>query len=467
MDLNLQLVQKIHEDAGSKSHIAITRDWSDTIPELKYKDRKFFDRMYNIDEFVHVAKELQDIEVEDTYFSINSFRRKKKQTSRLWHLNGFLLDFDYYKLNKYEDLTPIEMYELHIKDKLDLLPTAVIDSGRGLYVIYTFKHACKSMLNTYNSIYKSFYGKLKEYGLDQNAMNVTQIMRIPGTLNTKSLRPVEVVEFNDTNYQMKDFFPMFKYSRTEVVKYKNNQKKKRTIKTVWSEEELERRYAFRNELTSAILMDLKKLIELRNKKNVKDGYRELIIFMARKRMQWKGSSLEDELRVAHELNDTFKLPLTIQEVEQNCAPRGLHKCCTIQRMIYRLNITEEEQRQLHVLRRKSLKDSERLKKKRIIKLLNITEKQQKILKRRTMVAKLKNEGKRNVLIAQILTIDKSTVTRDLAYIKTHASKFLKKLKEAMKELKLNLEDINIVRSIRYDDLNAYKEWMLSSEILLE
>lgn len=88
-------------------------------------------------------------------------------TCRAWHLNAFALDFDYYKIDKYKGLSAQEMYEKYIKSKLSLGPTAVVDSGRGLYVIYTFKHSCKKVIALYQSIYKSFLKNFEKYGLKQ------------------------------------------------------------------------------------------------------------------------------------------------------------------------------------------------------------------------------------------------------------------------------------------------------------
>ena len=73
------------------------------------------------------------------------------------------------------------------------------------------------------------------------------------------------------------------------------------------------------------------------------------------------------------------------------------------------------------------------------------------LKRRTMVANLKNKGKKNTYIAQVLTIDKSTVTRDLRYIREHPSNFVKRLREAMAELKNDIANLEVMKKVRFDE----------------
>lgn len=466
MNLNMRLLKKIHNDAGSKGHIAITRDWSDEDIYAKYNDRTFYDQLYKIDGFLTTADRIIENCCEDSYFSINSFRRQEKQTCRCWHLNAFVLDFDFYKIEKFKNLSPKEMYDQYLKDRLDIQATAVVDSGRGLYIIYSFKHACKGMIPTYKAIYKTFLNQFKHYGMDANAMNVTQIIRLPGSFNSKAFKEVEILEFNDTDYVLNDFFKRFKYTREQVSKYKNKNRKEGNKKEL-SSEEIEKRYKFRDEQSKQIILDLKKLIELRNLSGYIEGYREVLIYIARKRMRWKDSSLDDELSVAYELNQMFADPLPIKEVERNCKPYGVTRCCSISTILTKLNITAAEQMHMRILKKKSIKDSERLKRNRLHKLLNLTEKQKSILERRTKVAKLKNEGKRNSQIAMILTVDKSTITRDLEYIKKNAWKFKKKLKEAMQELQQHINTDYFTRFTRFNEQESLLEWLKISEILLE
>lgn len=129
-------------------------------------------------------------------------------------------------------------------------------------------------------------------------------------------------------------------------------------------------------------------------------------------------------------------------------------------------ITPEEQKHLRILRSKKLKDSSYQKRKRKMQLLNITPKQKEILERRTRVIELKRDGRRNKYIADKLGLDKSMVTRDLQYIRTHAWQFKKELKEIMDELLSNLNTTIFTRYIRYDEQKRFTEWLESCEIML-
>ena len=139
-----------------------------------YVARCFADRLYKPEEFFSACSKICSEHKEDMYFSINSFDRCQKKTEYVRHLNAIAMDFDFYKIEEYSNLTPWQMYQEHIKDKLPFAPTFVIDSGRGLYVIYCFQHAPKKCAEVYKSVYKAIQKKFEKEGMDEKAMNVTQ-----------------------------------------------------------------------------------------------------------------------------------------------------------------------------------------------------------------------------------------------------------------------------------------------------
>ena len=217
MNLNLEVLKKIHSNADSVCKIAITRDWIDEDYNLKYQDNRFFDKHYTYDSFIKKASHISAEELEESYFSINSFY-KRKSTSNIRHLNAFVLDFDFYKIGKYKTHEPIDFYKEFIEGQLTMRPTAVIDSGRGLYVLYCFKDASKHMAKTYRCIYNRFYSKFKDYGMDAKATNITQLIRIPGSFNVKAFKPVEVLELYDTQYTI--IYKLTRINQPDVVWHK-------------------------------------------------------------------------------------------------------------------------------------------------------------------------------------------------------------------------------------------------------
>lgn len=479
MMTNLELLRKIHEGANEcfnpddevVCHIAILRSWIDReSPEnLAYvfdpNDDRFYDRLYTIDRFLNECKRIIDDELEESYFSINSFWRKNKHTEDIRHLNAFALDFDFYKKKKYQNLSPVEMYETHIKPALPMKPTAVIDSGRGLYVIYAFHHCSIVRIKLYQAIYKQFLDRFINYGMDPKAINVTQVIRVPGSYNVKANKTVEIIDSYNTEYELTDFCQLLPFTYEQVQVHREEQKEKRRKKEevkVSQEARKERR-----KKCKIFLADLRKLIAMRNHQGYYEGYRELVIYLALEKMLWAGYDKDLAIKEASKLNDEFHWPLKEYSVEKQCMPAQVHYCThSVKTVITKLEISEEEQKKLHVLVSREHKDLHRKHLKNKHPLLNRSKKEVEQLMRRTEVIKLKKEGKRNTDIANALEVDKSTITLDLKYINAHKHEFRKVLGDSIEALESALNDENLVRKTIYDELKRLRRWAEMSAYVL-
>ena len=474
-DMNLKFLKKIHAGADNTCYASILTDWKtskmkedklaqelfDLICDgLSEKDASkamgiskeetyqlmqeyrarycndysntFYDRSFNPDEFYKHCEDLIATKQSEAYFSINSYYKRKRLNDNVRHINAFVLDFDYYKIQEYEDMESLVFYEKVLEKRLKMSPTAVIDSGRGLYVIYAFHHCSYHMDSLYHAALKNFFKDFERYGMDPAATLTTQVIRIPGTLNSKTNRMVRILKFNDTDYKIQDFAQLLPWEQAEVKEYRKEklrtQKMKQKYCTVGKS--LERRKPHFKQYYD----DFKKLILIRNKseKYSLKGYREQLLYLMREKACWMGYSIDESVKMAMKLNELFNVPLTKEEVEHNCRPSPNRAACSIDTTIDKLAITLDEQKQLEVFKRRHIKKRLYAKRKRRIPMLNRTNKQQRILERRTRVCELKNvEHLKNTEIADILEVDKSTITRDLQYIKTNPAKFIRKLKDYM------------------------------------
>ena len=465
---NLQFLRDVHNGADDSCYTAILRNWNDEMDPLYVKymndgEYKMYDKLYSIDRFLNKAKRLIQEEAEETYFSLNSFWRKNKATNDVRHLNGFILDYDFYKKRSYKKLSPIEMYEQHIKETLPMIPTYVVDSGRGLYVIYLFAHASIKLIKLYRAIYKQLYYLQNRFGMDAKAMNITQVIRIPGTWNAAAEKEVGILEHNETDYKIFDFCPLLNFSKQQVDAYK------RERKSLYKKDKEDKKpnHDKRKASTKLFLKDLEKIIIYKNKQGIKKGYREYLIYLAQERMLWSGYSEEKTLKKSHQLNQMFLNPLFDSEVERRCKPSQIWwNCTSIEKVISGLEIDTKLQQQLCYLQERRIKD---LKKKRISNkhpLLNRSKKEVDMLIRRTHVCKLKKEGKSNTEIANILTENKSTITHDLKYIQQNKHEFRKVLAETIESIVAILSDNKKIRSIIYDEQKRLREWLESGVIAL-
>ena len=156
------------------------------------------------------------------------------------------------------------------------------------------------------------------------------------------------------------------------------------------------------------------------------------------------------------------------EVEHNCKPSENRLACSIDTMIDKLRITIDEQRQLQVLKRRYIKKSIYAKQKRKHPLLNRTPKQQAIIERRAKVCELKNvKHLKNSEIADKLETDKSTITRDLQYIKTHPYQFIRKLKDYLNELETYKTTDIFKRTEMYKRQKQLLKWLKSGYTALD
>ena len=416
---------------------------------LVEKKSEFYDRLYPIDEFLKACQDLQG--ETDVFFSLNSFYRKKKLASEVRHINAFCLDFDFYKLKRYETYEPAAFYEV-IRRHLELTPTAVVDSGRGLYVIYAFRHCSYHCDCLYHSVMKHFLKKFEKYGMDPCALNTTQVIRLPGTINSRTGRIVQVLELNDTEYTLQQLAKQLPWSKEQVSVHKKEGKKKRK-KVDW---DLSKRRPY----FDGYFKDFKTLIRLRNMNHQYEGYRETLLWIAREKATWLGYTIDESVQLANKLNEQFHHPLTALQVEKQCRPSSNRAACNIDTIIDRLQITAEEQQHMKVLKRKSLKKAAYAKRKRKILLLNRTEKQQKVLERRTRVCELKNvQHLSNARIAQILGVHRSTITKDLKYIQTHPSQFIRKLKDYMDAVEAALTSEEFRRRTIYRTQQRLSKWL--------
>lgn len=479
MDLNLRLLEKIHagaedhfgNDDTATSHIAILRSWIDTEdPEkLAYvydpDDKRIYDRLFTYDQFLENCKGLIEYEQEESYFSINSFWKKKKNTDDIRHLNAFALDFDYYKIKDYSDLDPPSMYAQHIKPVLQFEPTAVVDSGRGLYIIYAFHHCSILRLKLYKSIYKQFLKLYEGLGMDSKATNVTQVIRIPGTYNVNAGKPVEILEYNETKYELTDFTSLLPYTLEETKAYKKKRAKEyldRELKPVAADKAVSRKKSCKE-----LVKDLRKLIALRNHAKIYEGYREQLLYIALEKMLWAGYSKDEAIKMAEDLNQEFHEPLSTHAVERQCMPAKIYfKTHSTASIISKLSIRDEEQQSLAILQTRRHQDLHRKRLRNKHPLLNRTMKEVELLKRRTEVLHQKKQGRRNIDIANSLQVDKSTITKDLQYISKNKHEFRKVLAETIEALVASLQDVHFVRSITYDVQKQLRMWLkISPEVL--
>ena len=148
--------------------------------------------------------------VANCYVSMNSFYRTREMTKStgravpyLKRINALWVDIDCYKkgLRKEDVLQSLEdeYFGMVIPE-----PTFVIDSGRGLYLIWKLRNEDRNALPRWTKVQKYLTDKLSVLGSDPACVDAARILRVPFSLNTKSGTTVSILEFNDLTYSIYD-----------------------------------------------------------------------------------------------------------------------------------------------------------------------------------------------------------------------------------------------------------------------
>ena len=356
----------------------------------------------------------QDFNQENVYISINTFYSTFRRLEYLKELKAQFIDLDIYKTGFTKEQIIMHL-EADYFNKSIPRPNLIIDSGRGLYLIWLLNSVPSKALPLWKAIEEYLYSVLKPFGADRQALDPTRVLRVPGSINSKSNTTVKVIEQYDYIYDLreiqKEFLP-------ELEERKAN-KKGRPSKTVFIHRE--------RSLYYARIQDIIKLCELREY-DLK-GHRELILFLYRYYLCYFLEDTKKALEDVLELNREFVYPLSETEVIR--ATRSAEKVYLSKDKDYKyknetlielLAITELEETHMSTIisnreskRRRSIRDEKRYQEK--LRAEGKVSEKEKLSQRRAKIKDLLAEGLKQKDICLQLNISKDTYIRDRKYLK--------------------------------------------------
>lgn len=169
----------------------------------------------------------------DLFFSINNIKPYKNRcTENVCALNWCFADLDiYHEDNQFSNLSKEQIYNLIneelCKNNKIPIPTIVIDSGRGLYLLWkinqsiTYKKESKLALNRWKRVQKELNLRLIDFCADVKiSTDCARLLRVPNSYNSKSKTKVEILRHNETNiyslYKLEDFLFGVDASRQQI-----------------------------------------------------------------------------------------------------------------------------------------------------------------------------------------------------------------------------------------------------------
>lgn len=356
----------------------------------------------------------QDFKADNVYISMNTFYSTYRRIEYLKELKAQFIDLDIYKTN-YSKAEIINILEKKHFGKTIPRPNMIIDSGRGMYLIWTIKSVPSQALPLWKAVEDYLYNVLKEFGADRQALDPTRILRVPGSINSKSRTKVKILEQYEYIYELREIQNDYLPELEEKAK-----KRGRPKKTVFIHRE--------RSLYYARIKDIIKLCELREY-NLK-GQRELILFLYRyyscRFTEDPRKALEDVL----ELNSQFTQPLRESEVkratisaEKVFLSKDKEYKYKNETLIELLNISAVEQLEMTTIiskaeykRRKDVRNAKAYKEK--LQAQGKLTKKEELEIIRGKIKNLRLEGFKNKEIMQMLGIGSTTTfERHITYLK--------------------------------------------------
>ena len=368
--------------------------------------------------------ELKDLDMRDEniYITLNTFYKPCRRLENIKELNTLFIDLDYYKIGKTKDQVLMDLEKNYFNQSIPI-PNYVIDSGRGMYLIWIINAVPSKALPLWKAVQEYLYNQLKYFGADRQALDATRILRVPGSINSKSKTVVNILDEYEYIYDLREIQNGF---LPELKPYEKKKGRPSKINYIYRERSL---YYGR-------IQDIIKLCELREY-DLK-GHRELILFLYRYYLCSFTEDIEKALNDALELNSMFRKALSEREVIR--ATRSAERCYLDKNKQYKyknetlielLEITEEEQKYMIIIiskeeykRRKRIRnknsyDGEKAKKiyQEKLKSQGKLSEKEKISQRREKILDLLDKGHTQKEIYTLMKISKRTCINDVNFLR--------------------------------------------------
>lgn len=310
VDQALRFIELIHKN--NTGHFCLCKK------DINYFSTRFLNEKPNYNTMMNY------LHLEDLYLSINSFYVPLRKSKAIRQINSLFIDLDYYKVTRYKNKTTQEMIKIMTDDGMfdNLKPSFFVDSGNGMYIFYLLNDVPKQMTAIWQQIENYLVDQFERYGADKQAKDVSRVLKVCGSINSKTGRRVTLIADEDPiRYNLIDIKEKLmpnKYTKEEWNKLKELRKKrKREYKTKTKNKSDKIKYLFTiKSLNYNRALDISKLIELRNF-DIK-GQRDFMLYLYGLFTMYHTENIEQVKQQVNILNKSLKEPLEGYETESMC-----------------------------------------------------------------------------------------------------------------------------------------------------
>lgn len=224
------------------------------------------EQLYRLHQFLETCENLPP-QLQDVYFSLNGFS-KHRRIDCLVQINCLFVDLDVYSLFENHDFIRDEIEQL-IPDVIPR-PGLICNSGRGLWLIWPIVPLPKEALMRWKRVQEYLLKSLMHLGADLKAKDVTRVIRMPDSINSKSGQRVKYEILPD--YQPLQFHTIEKYLPPVVKTFRKTSKPREHT-------QVHHKFFSPFSMNLTIIEDLKRLADLRKRKLT--GHREFFLFIWR------------------------------------------------------------------------------------------------------------------------------------------------------------------------------------------
>ncbi len=159
----------------------------------KTKQNRWRERVQGVEAALEMLKYSRG--QENVYLSTQRFRGRRR-VAYLLSLSELYADLDYYRVPELADAEPGKVLDLALKTLRAAgkpEPSLAISSGRGLYLLWLHDPLPRSALPRWTACQREICQALKPLGADPMAVDSARVLRVVGTLHSKSGAMVEAM----------------------------------------------------------------------------------------------------------------------------------------------------------------------------------------------------------------------------------------------------------------------------------